>query len=59
MTVNFKFQVDQKVKVEKLGITGIVTVCGIDDSGNTYYVDTGNSGSWYAERLLTDAEAKE
>jgi hypothetical protein len=58
-TVTFKFEIDQKVKVTKLGITGIVSMCSINDAGNTYYVDTENGSSWYPERLLTDAEGGE
>ena len=55
-TVNFKFDIDQKVKVEKLDVTGIVTMCAVNDAGTTYYVSSKEGGDWYAERLLTDAE---
>jgi hypothetical protein len=56
MTVQFKFKIDQKVKVEKLGITGIVSTCAISDGGIAYYINTANGGDWYNERLLTNAE---
>jgi hypothetical protein len=56
MTVNFKFEIDQKVKVEKLGITGIVAMCAFDEGGNTYYVKTPDNDNWFRESLLVDAE---
>jgi hypothetical protein len=57
MTVTFKFKIDQKVKVEKLGIEGFITMCAVDDCGNCYYVKAANSSDWYYEKHLLDAEA--
>jgi hypothetical protein len=57
-TVEFKFDIDQKVRVEKLGIDGFVTVCAIDDCGNCYFVKTTNGGDWYYERHLTGTEGE-
>jgi hypothetical protein len=57
MTVTFKFKIDQKVKVEKLGIEGFIIVCAVDDCGHCYFVRTTNGGDWYYERHLVDAEA--
>jgi hypothetical protein len=59
MTVNFKFEVDQKVKVEPLGITGIISLCGFDDGGVKYYIDTATGGDWFKEKFLTDAGGNE
>jgi hypothetical protein len=59
MTIDFKFEIDRKVKVEKLGITGIVSLCGYDDDGVKYYIDSPSRGGWFKETLLTDAEAEE
>jgi hypothetical protein len=56
ITVKFRFDIDQRVKVIKLGITGIVTMCAIGDAGNSYYIKTAHGGEWYAERLLGNAE---
>jgi hypothetical protein len=55
-TVTFKFDIDQKVRVEKLGITGIITTCAVDDGGITYHIRNEKDGYWFPERLLTDAE---
>jgi hypothetical protein len=57
MTVTFKFKIDQKVKVEKLGIEGIVAMCAVDNCGNCYYVKAANNSDWYYEKHLIDAEA--
>jgi hypothetical protein len=59
MTVNFKFEIDRKVKIEKLGITGIVSLCGYDDGGVKYYLETPSGGGWFKEALLTEEEVKE
>ena len=61
MNVNFKFGIDQKVAVEKLGITGVISMCALDESGGIiYFVKTGTEkgSEWYSERLLSDAEGK-
>jgi hypothetical protein len=55
-TVEFKFDIDQQVKVKKLGVTGLVSTCAISDAGITYYINTARGGEWYAERLLESAE---
>jgi hypothetical protein len=57
MTATFKFKIDQKVKIEKLGIEGFITMCAVDDCGNCYYVKSANSSDWYYEKHLIDAEA--
>jgi hypothetical protein len=55
-TVVFRFDIDQRVKVAKLGVTGIVATCAVSDAGNSYYINTARGGEWYAERLLESAE---
>jgi hypothetical protein len=52
-TVTFKFDMDQKVRMEKLGIVGVVSMCALSDGGNTYYLLTADGSSWIEERLLT------
>jgi hypothetical protein len=58
-TVNFKFDLDQKVKVEKLGIVGVVTMCALEKGGPIYLIKTGTNSDWYTESLLEDAEGKD
>ena len=50
-TVEFKFDLDQKVTTT-FGVKGIVTMLGVDDDGNQYFVATGKSTGWYKENLL-------
>jgi hypothetical protein len=57
-TVNFRFDIDQKVKVEKLGVIGIVAMRTVNDAGSVYYVNSKDGCDWYAERLLADAESE-
>jgi hypothetical protein len=61
MKIDFQFDVDDLVVVKGLGITGIVSMCAIDGPAHekTYYIKSGTSSDWYAERLCrpaTDAE---
>jgi len=60
MTINFKFNLDDKVTVIKTGFTGIITFCAISgDPGTpekTYFIDGADNSAWYAERLLKEAE---
>jgi hypothetical protein len=61
MTVHFKFEIDQKVKVEKLGVTGVVAMCAVNAGGGlAYYVNTGteHGSDWFNEGLLADAEGE-
>jgi hypothetical protein len=58
-TVNFKFDLDQKVKVEKLGTTGIIAMCALEKGGPIYLIKTGTNSDWYTESLLEDAEGKD
>jgi hypothetical protein len=55
-TAEFKFDIDQKVKVGKLGFTGIVSACALERDGNDYYVQTEKGGDWFNESLLENAE---
>jgi hypothetical protein len=56
MTVEFVFEIDQKV-VTPLGKPGIVSMCALDDTSNrTYFVKTDAGGDWFQERLLKAAE---
>jgi hypothetical protein len=55
-TVKFKFDLDQKIKVEKLGITGVIAMCAFDKGGPVYLIKTGKESDWYNESLLEDDE---
>ncbi|MDR2097702.1 MAG: hypothetical protein LBP37_04200 [Spirochaetaceae bacterium] len=55
-TVNFKFDIDQKVRVGKLGFIGIVAACAINRVGNDYYIKTEKGGDWFNETLLSAVE---
>lgn len=52
MQVTFKFNLDQRV-VSPFGDQGIVSTCGVDNSGNVYYVKTSSGGNWFKESELT------
>jgi hypothetical protein len=54
-TVEFKFDIDQRVKVRKLGFIGIVRTCAFHGAGNDY-IQTKKGGNWLSEELLEDAE---
>jgi hypothetical protein len=56
MTVEFKFKVDQKVKSERFGKVGYITICGVDITGKCYYVKTADGGDWHSEAHLTAIE---
>jgi hypothetical protein len=55
-TVEFKFSIDQKVCVENIGFTGIVTMCAIQGNPEeiTYYIQGNESSGWYPERLIKE-----
>ncbi len=50
MTINFKFEMDQKVKTPFED--GIIEMLGYDDGGVKYYVTTKSNGAWYKEKEL-------
>lgn len=54
MDVNFKFELDEKVKTV-FGDNGIVVMCAIDDGGNTYYVKVRHNSQWFKEAELQSA----
>jgi len=60
MDIKFLFRLDQKVKVERIGFSGVVTMCAIQgDPKNpeiVYYISGATAKDWYAERLLTSVE---
>ena len=59
-SVGFRFNLDEKVTVEKTDFSGIVTMCAIEgDPENpeiVYYVSGATANGWYPERLLKEAE---
>ena len=52
MTVNFLFDIDQKVEVTGTGEAGIVTNLMVDDGVKKYFVQGTGDGKWWPERLL-------
>ena len=52
--VTFQFDLDQHVKTP-FGDVGIVGTCGLDDSGEVYYVKTATGGNWFKESQLEAA----
>ena len=57
MTIEFEFNIDDKVVIKLLGIKGVVSACSINDSkSHSYYVVTEKGGEWYPERHLEKAE---
>jgi Holliday junction resolvase len=56
MTVEFKFEIGDKVTVEKLDITGVIEHASVGRSGSEYSVlsFTGNNyiSRWFSEDLL-------
>jgi hypothetical protein len=59
-TVGFQFNLDEKVTVEKIGFSGIITMCAIRGNVNEpekiYFVQGISGEGWYAERSLKEAE---
>lgn len=51
-TVEFKLDIDDKVKVTPTGHTGIITMLGRDESGNHYYIKNSQESNWWPERHL-------
>ncbi len=59
-SVGFKFNLDDKVFVEKTDFTGIITMCAIQgDSAHPesgYYIQGAVNSGWYTEKLLKEGE---
>lgn len=51
MQVTFKFCLDQMV-LTPFDNKGIITMLGVDDGGNQYYVKSEASSSWFKESQL-------
>ena len=51
-TVDFKFDVDDEV-VTPFGDDGIISMIGVDEGGNMYYVKTAKNDNWFKEVQLT------
>ena len=55
-TVEFKFDLYDKVKTPLVDY-GIVTMLGVDDGGNCYYISNSTQGvaeKWWTEAQLTE-----
>ncbi|MCL2138690.1 MAG: hypothetical protein FWH41_04070 [Treponema sp.] len=59
-SVEFRFNLDDKVIAKTAGFSGIVSMCAIQGDPETpeivYYVKGATGSDWYAERLLQEAE---
>ena len=51
LTIVFQYGLEQRV-VTPFGRNGIVTMLGVDHSGNVYYIQTEQGGDWYQEKDL-------
>ena len=59
MVIDFKFDIDEKVKTA-LGSVGIVSTCALDESKqNIYYVKRADGADWYPERQLEAVNIKD
>ena len=51
-SVGFRFNIDEKVTVEKTGFSGVITICAIQGDVNepekVYYVQGATGEGWYA-----------
>ena len=60
MKADFKFNLDEKVTVEKTGFSGVITMCAVQGDPEkpdiVYYVSGATGEAWYAERLLKEAK---
>ncbi|MGI4846838.1 MAG: hypothetical protein ACRYGK_01680 [Janthinobacterium lividum] len=52
MNATFKFNLNEKITTP-FGEAGIVTMCAVDDGGNTYYAKTAAGGNWFKESELS------
>jgi hypothetical protein len=57
MTVEFKFNVDQRVRVPFFGAMGIISMLGYDDNGIVYYVKIQGGGNWFKEKDIEPYES--
>jgi hypothetical protein len=54
-SVCFYFSLDQKVSIETIGFTGLVTMCAIQGEGEKiYYIQGAASSGWYPEKLIKE-----
>ena len=52
MNVTFKFSLDETVTTA-FGENGIISMLGVDDGGNCYFVKTKSAGTWLKESQLS------
>lgn len=56
MEINYKFDMDDKVKVPLTDAEGMITMLGFDDGGRQYFVittDKGLNDKWWREDKLS------
>ena len=53
MDVHFKFNMDQRV-ITPFGEEGIVSMLGVDNGGNQYWVKAKSNSQWFKENELTE-----
>jgi hypothetical protein len=54
MTIDFKFNVDEKVTIIPTGVTGMIGSCAVDNAEGhkSYYVKTAQMSDWWDEKFL-------
>jgi len=55
--VEFKFDLDQEVRIKLTGEKGLVDFLGFDDGGKQYHVKTGKDSSYWKENQIESVEA--
>jgi hypothetical protein len=54
-SVSFEYSLYQKVCVDTIGLTGIVTMCAIQGEGEIiYYIQGAGISGWYPEKLIKE-----
>jgi len=51
-TVEYKFDIDEKVKCIVTGETGVICMLGLDDGGVQYFVKAKNASNWWKEKQI-------
>lgn len=51
-TVEYKFDLDEKVECIVTGEMGVVGMLGLDDGGVQYFVKTKTSSNWWKEKQI-------
>jgi hypothetical protein len=58
-SVEFKFDIDDNVIVNKTGESGMVQMLGYDDAGPQYFIKLKACSQWWKEKHISGAPAEE